>query len=91
MSIYRIEKGLVPPPGRDTRATVLPRLIELADVMEVGDAVALVYREAQMMRTVLMAKGFKCITDGWHCDSIGRTLVFKLSPDPVEPPIDFQI
>jgi hypothetical protein len=46
--------------------------------MEEGDAVELTQAEAQTFRVILEALGNSCVSDGWRCKTVGKTLVFKL-------------
>lgn len=84
---YEILKGLTPPFGREPRRTTLPAMIELARKMRVGDAVVLKSCEANVLRIVLAAMGYRCLTDAWRSTDKGKLLAFKLHP----PEIDYQI
>ncbi len=77
-----IRKNLRPPNGRPSRRVKLNDLIALAERMEVGDAAVLSLSDSQLLRVILAAKGYLCITDGDHCEVKGKTLAFKLSADP---------
>jgi hypothetical protein len=76
---YKIIKGHKSPAARPAHRKVLNELVALASRMEVGDAVALKLSDAQLLRIILAAQGFDCVTDGWHCEENGKTLVFKLA------------
>ena len=78
---YIVHKGLPPPAGRpdkQNRSNKLPELIALAARMQMGDAVELTLSEANTLRTILLAQGFVCRTDGWRCQTRGKVLAFKL-------------
>ena len=79
---YTVTKGRQPRLGRPQRRVSLDRLLALADKMETGDAVLLTSSEAQTFRTILAAKGFDCVTDGYASPDTEyprRTCVFKLA------------
>ena len=79
---YRIVVGMSPPvASRPLTRNSLDGLIELAKKMDRGDAAILSQSEVQTFRIILIALGFRCITDGYRCDVVGKTLAFKLSKD----------
>lgn len=92
VSSYTIHRDLLPPPrSRPVKRTVLDDLIDLAKRMEVNDAVIVKPCDAQMLRIILITLGFECITDGYHCDVRGHTLLFKIAKPPTEPPLNWEI
>lgn len=81
----------LPPRSRALKRTSLENLIELAKEMEVNDAVIVRCCDAQTLRIILLALGFECITDGYHCPERGKTLLFKIAKLPIEPPLNWEI
>ena len=77
-----IVSGLVPRKLHTKSFSKIDWLCNIADVMEVGDAVALTFSEAGTMRIILKAKGFDCISDGFNkLAPKGYQYVFKLNYD----------
>ena len=77
-----IHKGLNPTANHPTEFSKVNWLCNIADQMEVGDAVELTMSESGTMRVILQARGFKCVTDAWQCKTKTNDrrmiLVFKL-------------
>jgi hypothetical protein len=89
---YTVVKGITPPlPSRPLKRTSLDGLLEVAQRMEVGDAVVMRSAEAQVFRYLLFALGYHCITDGYRCTVRGCTLAFKLPGLNTPPPINWDI
>ena len=85
IDILHIQKGLRIPTGRPAKRQNLNALVALAREMQPGDAVALRLSDANVMRIILVAQGFDCVTDGYACTERGKILVFKLAtPRPQE-------
>lgn len=79
MQQYQIIKGLKEPwNAHPKRRKSFDDLLILAGDMEIGDAAVLTQAEAQTFRTILMAQGYRCVTDGYRCEVRGKTLAFKL-------------
>lgn len=78
---YEVIHSLQPPLGRPQRRKSLDALVEVANAMSVGDAVVLTLSEANVLRTILAAQGFSCVTDGYRCNAKGKLLVFKLAKE----------
>lgn len=80
---YQIASGenFKPPPPRPPKRTDLDQLVLLAQHMKVGDAVLLRPSTSQVFRTILVAQGFDCITDGYRSKPHERPCVwtFKLA------------
>jgi hypothetical protein len=78
MSDYQIISGLKAPAQREPRRSSLPRMIDLATRMKVGEAVPLSLSEATQLRIVLLVMGFECVYDAKQSPDKTKLLVFKL-------------
>ena len=75
---YAVLKGKIPHCARPSKRTKLDDLIALAKEMETGDAAVMSSADAQTFRTILNTLGFDCVTEGYRCETRGKTLAFKI-------------